>query len=89
MFYHIILTSLIRTTRRLKGFNKDHIINGAYTILQNTMTQLKDLIDGIVVGSGSDYLVIKKGKKRFLIECLSFKILELKTAATPYGSQID
>jgi hypothetical protein len=53
------------------------------------MAQLKDLVDGTIVGSGSDYIVIKKDKKRFLIECTSFKIIELKTATTPYGSQID
>jgi hypothetical protein len=53
------------------------------------MIQLKDLIEGIVVGSGSDYVVIQKGKKRLLLEFQTFKIQELKNATTPYGSQID
>jgi hypothetical protein len=53
------------------------------------MTQLRDLVDGIVVGSGSDYVVVQKGKKRLLIEFQTFKIQELKNATTPYGSQID
>jgi hypothetical protein len=53
------------------------------------MTQLKDLVDGIVVGSGSDYVVVQKGKKRLLIEFQTFKIQELKNVTTPYGSQID
>jgi len=53
------------------------------------MTQLKDLIDGTVVGSGSDFIVIQKGKKRLLLEFQSSKIQELKNSTTPYGSQID
>ena len=53
------------------------------------MTQLKDLVDGTVVGSGSDYVVVKKGRKRLLLEFPSFQIKELKNATTPYGSQID
>jgi hypothetical protein len=53
------------------------------------MTQLKDLVDGTVVGSGSDYVVVQKGKKRLLLEFTSFQIKELKNATTPYGSQID
>ncbi|HXG07931.1 MAG TPA: hypothetical protein VNI77_11480 [Nitrososphaera sp.] len=53
------------------------------------MVNLKDLVDGTVVGSGSDYIVIQKGKKRLLVEFQNFKILELKNATTPYGSQID
>ena len=32
------------------------------------MAQLKDLVDGSVVGSGSDYIVIQKGKKRIMLE---------------------
>lgn len=54
-----------------------------------SMTKLKDLVDGIVVGSGSDYVVIQKGKKRLLLEFPSFQVKELKNATTPYGSQID
>ncbi len=53
------------------------------------MAHLKDLVDGMVVGSGSDYIVIQKGKKRLLVEFQNFKIQELKSATTPYGSQID
>lgn len=53
------------------------------------MTQLKDLVDGKVVGSGSDFIVIQKGKKRLLLEFQGFEIKELKNATTPYGSQID
>lgn len=53
------------------------------------MTQLKDLVDGTVVGSGSDFIVVQKGKKRLLLESSSFTIKELKNATTPYGSQID
>ncbi|HKU49756.1 MAG TPA: hypothetical protein VJP79_07385 [Nitrososphaera sp.] len=53
------------------------------------MTQLKDLVDGAVVGSGSDYIVIQKGKKRLLLNFPSFEVKELKSATTPYGSQID
>ncbi|HXV45060.1 MAG TPA: hypothetical protein VD736_00110 [Nitrososphaera sp.] len=53
------------------------------------MAQLKDLVDGIVVGSGSDFIVIQKGRKRLLLESTSFKIKELKSSTTPYGSQID
>jgi hypothetical protein len=53
------------------------------------MTQLKDLVDGTVVGSGSDFIVIQKGRKRILLESASFKIKELKSATTPYGSQVD
>lgn len=53
------------------------------------MIQLKDLVDGVIVGSGSDFIVIQKGKKRLLLEFASFKVHELKRATTPYGSQID
>ena len=54
------------------------------------MTQLlKDLVEGTVVGSGSDYIVIQKGKKRLLLELSGFKIKELKNMTTPYSSQID
>ena len=53
------------------------------------MTQLKDLVDGTVVGSGSDFIVIQKGKKRYLLQSSNFTIKELKSATTPYGSHID
>lgn len=52
------------------------------------MTQLKDLVDGSVVGSGQDFIVIQKGKKRLLVEFTSFKIQELKSHGTPYGSEV-
>lgn len=51
--------------------------------------RLGDLVDGMVVGSGSDYIVIQKGKKRIMVECSSFKMQELKSRGTPYGSQFD
>lgn len=51
--------------------------------------QLKDLVDGTVVGSGSDYIVVQKGKKRIMLECAGIKLLELKTHGTPYGSKFD
>jgi hypothetical protein len=51
------------------------------------MITLKDIVNGNVVGSGSDYIVIQKNKKRFLIEMKIIKIQELKNATTPYGSQ--
>jgi hypothetical protein len=57
--------------------------------IASVMTQLKDLVDGMVVGSGSDFIVIQKGKKRLLVESSNFTIKELKTATTPYGSQTD
>jgi hypothetical protein len=53
------------------------------------MIKLKDLLECRVVGSGSDFIVIQKGKKRLLVEFSDFKIRELKSATTPYGSQID
>jgi hypothetical protein len=53
------------------------------------MTQLKDLVDGTVVGSGSDFIVIQKGKKRLLLGSSNFTIKELQSATTPYGSHID
>jgi len=52
------------------------------------MIRLKDIVNGSVVGSGSDYIVIQKNKKRFLIEMKIIKIQELKNATTPYGSQL-
>jgi hypothetical protein len=41
------------------------------------------------VGTGSDYVVVQKEKKRYLIEILPDTIKELKNSSTPYGSQID
>ena len=51
--------------------------------------KIKDLMDGFVVGTGTDYVVIQKGRKRYLIEIMPNTIKELKNASTPYGSQID
>jgi hypothetical protein len=51
--------------------------------------QLKDLVNGTIVGSGSDFIVIQQGRKRILLSFPSFEIKELKNATTPYGSQID
>lgn len=51
--------------------------------------QLKDLVEGSVVGSGSDFIVIQKGRKRLLLQFPSFQLQELKSATTPYGSSID
>ena len=50
------------------------------------MGGLRNIIDGKVVGAGSDFVVILKGKKRILIQFESFRMIELKSAATPYGS---
>ncbi len=46
-------------------------------------------MDGCIVGTGTDYVVIQKERKRYLIEILPSTIKELKNASTPYGSQID
>ncbi len=51
--------------------------------------QLKDLVEGTIVGSGSDYIVVRKGKKRIMLECPGSKLQELKWHGTPYGSQFD
>jgi hypothetical protein len=55
--------------------------------LNNVMVDLKHLVGGNVVGSGSDFIVVQKAKRRFLIEIKNFNIQELKNATTPYGSQ--
>jgi hypothetical protein len=51
--------------------------------------QLKDLVNGTVVGSGSDFIVIQKGKKRLLLDFSGFHLKELKSSTTPYGSQLE
>ena len=51
--------------------------------------KVKDLMESCIVGTGSDYVVVKKENKRYLIEILPNSIKELKNASTPYGSQID
>lgn len=50
------------------------------------MVNLKDFVGGNVVGSGSNYVVVQKDSKRFLIELKEFSIIELKKSTTPYGS---
>ena len=45
------------------------------------------MIDGKIVGTGLDYIVIEKNKKRFLIEIKNESIKELKRSTTPYGSE--
>jgi hypothetical protein len=51
--------------------------------------KIKDLMEGCVVGTGSDYVVVQKENKRYLVEILPGTIKELKNSSTPYGSQID
>jgi hypothetical protein len=53
------------------------------------MTQLKDLVNCSIVGSGSDFIVIQKAGKRLLLSFPSYNVKELKNATTPYGSKID
>jgi hypothetical protein len=52
------------------------------------MVQLKQFVGGNIVGSGSNYIVVQKENKRFLIELKDFSIIELKKFSTPYGSDI-
>jgi len=49
---------------------------------------IKDLFGGEIVGTGSDYIVVLKGKKRLLVQFNSHRIIKLKSEATPYGSTI-
>ena len=49
---------------------------------------IKDLFEGKVVGTGSDFIVVLKGKNRILLQFNSHKIIKLKNEATPYGSSI-
>ncbi|MDN5844776.1 MAG: hypothetical protein L0H53_00705 [Candidatus Nitrosocosmicus sp.] len=51
--------------------------------------KIKELLNGNIVGSGSDYLVIQREKKRYYVEILPLTLKELKNSSTPYGSQID
>ncbi|HEX2407482.1 MAG TPA: hypothetical protein VHJ38_09775 [Nitrososphaeraceae archaeon] len=52
------------------------------------MNKNKKLVGGQIVGIGSDFLVIQKDGKRFLIEVNFESLNELKMSTTPYGSQI-
>ena len=50
------------------------------------MIELRDLLDGRIVGTGSDFVVVLKDKKRILLHLQSFRLVELKKDTTPYGS---
>lgn len=50
--------------------------------------RIKDLFGGEIVGTGSDFIVVLKGKKRFLLQFNSHSIIKLKNETTPYGSTI-
>ena len=49
---------------------------------------IKDLFGGEIVGTGSDFIVVLKGKNRLLLQFTSHNIIKLKKEATPYGSSI-
>jgi hypothetical protein len=49
---------------------------------------IKDLFGGEIVGTGSDFIVILKGKNRILLQFSSHKIIILRKEATPYGSSM-
>lgn len=50
--------------------------------------KIKDLFGGEIVGTGSDFIVVLKGKDRLLLQFTSHNIIKLKKEATPYGSSI-
>jgi hypothetical protein len=52
------------------------------------VVRLKDFVGGNIVGSGSNYVVVQKDSKRFLIEFKDFLVLELKKSTAPYGSDL-
>jgi hypothetical protein len=52
------------------------------------MNYNKKIVGGEIVGIGSDFVVILKQGKRFLIEVNFASLKELKFSTTPYGSQI-
>jgi hypothetical protein len=52
------------------------------------MNKNKKFIGGQIIGIGSDFLVIHKDGKRFLIEVNFGSLKELKISTTPYGSQM-
>jgi hypothetical protein len=58
----------------------NHILHYAkQKILTNVSTlavKIKELLNGNIVGSGSDYLVIQKEKKRYYIEILPLTLKE-------------
>jgi hypothetical protein len=53
-----------------------------------TKMNIKDLFGGEIVGTGSDFIVVLKGKNRLLLQFNSHKIIKLKNEATPYGSSV-
>lgn len=50
------------------------------------MVSIKNLHDGMVVGIGSDYVIISKKNKKYVVEIIPSSIKELKDSVTPYGS---
>ncbi len=58
-------------------------------IISLDQLRIRELLEGSIVGTGSDFIVIQKEKKRYLLEILPETLKELKNSATPYGSQID
>ena len=52
------------------------------------MNNNKKIVGGDIIGIGSDFVVIHKQGKRFLIEVNFSSLKELKFTTTPYGSQI-
>ena len=52
------------------------------------MNNNKKIVGGEIIGIGSDFVVIHKDGKRFLIEVNFATLKELKFSTTPYGSLI-
>jgi len=50
--------------------------------------KIKDLFGGEIVGTGSDFIVVLKGKNRFLLQFSFHNLIKLKKDTTPYGSSI-
>jgi len=50
--------------------------------------KIKDLFGGEIVGTGSDFIVVLKGKNRILLQFSSYNLIILKKDTTPYGSSI-
>jgi hypothetical protein len=50
--------------------------------------KIKDLFGGEIVGTGSDFIVVLKGKNRILLQFSSHNLIILKKDTTPYGSSI-
>jgi hypothetical protein len=59
-----------------------------YVIQVRFMMKIKDLFGGEIVGTGSDFIVVLKGKNRLLLQFSSHNIIKLKKEATPYGSSV-